>query len=494
MRVSKTPGLEFPPGTPLLAQVFCALFASALACAPASAGQWRISPSVGVSTIASDNANAATDREDRNSDVIGTVSPGITVNGSGGRVSLDFAYTHERFESLQDTSDASATNTLLANGQAEIFDRTAFLAFNSSITRQVVDSRQPVSSVDTGSDNNRTTVRTASLRPFFLHHLGTWLETESRYRFDVSQSDSSEISKTRSNGETFTVNSGRRFSVFTFSGVLTRDTTIRGGDQPSTTQTDATTDYRLRVGPGFALLSSVGWQNVDDPTLEEEIRGLTWNVGFSAQPNSRSSIELTYGREFETDDINLSANYAPSARTNFTASYSQTLTTSEQILSDDLGFVVDNGFGTLIDSRTGLPFDPTNQNFDFENSLFRQQVLSVGFSASRRRNSYSGNLSWERREDESTEIESEVLSLSLSVSRTINSRLSASLSGTASLNDTGTADEREDKEFGLSASLTYLLMKNTNASLAYSTNRVRSNIGANNFHDNVVTLSLAHQF
>lgn len=470
----------------------------ALCCAfpvsTASAGSWRISPSVGVSSAISDNINGATDVEDRNSDLVGTLSPGVIITGSGGRVSLNLTFTHEEITTLYDASDASSFNTMIANGQAEIYDRVAFIDMNASISRQVIDSQQAVSSIDIGSDRNRTTVRSISFQPFFLHHFGTFLETESRYRFDATDTESEEVSNTRSSGESFAVSSGRRFSVFTFSGSLDRDKTTRENGDPRTIQTTATSNYRLRVNRRLSLLSSLGWENIDDPTLAEETRGFTWNVGFSAQPNSRSSIELTYGREFNTDDIALDANYSLSSRTNLTASYGETLTTSEQLLSDDLSFVIDDGTGTQIDSRSGQVFDPANPNFDFQNSLFRQRILTVGFSTSRRQSSYQGNFSWEQREDQATNITAEVYSLSLTASRTINSRMSLSASGDVTFSDPGTDDNREDKDFQFSASLTYRLRENTNASLSYVTSHTKSNLGENNFHDNVVSLNLTQQF
>jgi hypothetical protein len=50
-----------------------------------------------------------------------------------------------------------------ANGQAEARDQVAFVGMTSSITRRLVDPAQSVSTADTGSDSNRTTVRTASV-------------------------------------------------------------------------------------------------------------------------------------------------------------------------------------------------------------------------------------------------------------------------------------------------------------------------------------------
>lgn len=46
-------------------------------------------------------------------------------------------------------------------------------------------------------------------------------------------------------------------------------------------QRTVTTNYRLRVLPTFSLLSSVGWENIHDPTLSDEPCGYTWDAGFA---------------------------------------------------------------------------------------------------------------------------------------------------------------------------------------------------------------------
>ena len=92
------------------------------------------------------------------------------------------------------------------------------------------------------------------------------------------------------------------------------------------------TNYRPCVLSTFSLLSSVGWENIHDPALSDEPRGYTWDAGFAWQPNSRSSMELTYGVERQTQTIGFDANYALSNRTSISASYSEQLTSSQELL------------------------------------------------------------------------------------------------------------------------------------------------------------------
>lgn len=461
---------------------------------PVFAGEWTVSPFVGVTTTFTDNANAANDDEDRNSDQVLTASPGVRVSGTGGRISLNLSYAHNQFLSRQGQSDDSSTNTLTANGRAEVWERVAFIDMTSSISRETVDPAQTNTSSDLGTGNNRTTVQTLSLQPFFLHHFGNWLETESRSTFELTQTESEEISNTQSTGSNFSVTSGRRFSVFTFGGNFSRNKETREDGAPRSITTTLNTNYRMRVTRKFSLLSSVGWETIDDPTLTDEPNGVIWEVGFSAQPSSRSSIEVTVGDRFENTTYGLDASYRFSSRSNMSASYSESITTSQEQQSENLDFLISDGAGGFIDARTGLPFVSSNSELGFQTSIFRQQVLGLTFNSTRRRGSYSAGLNWEKRETDTTNITETVLSLNASASRTLSSRMSASVSTGLSFTDFGTTDQRKDRDISLTGSLTYRLMENTNAALSYTRSQTKSSEGSNNFEENTVTLNLTRNF
>lgn len=474
---------------------FCALAGMLMTAAPpVFAGEWTFSPFVGVSTTITDNANAATDDEERNSDQILTASPGINISGSGGRVSGNLAYTHNQFFSRLGGSDDSSTDTLTANGRAEVWDRVAFIDVSSSISREVIDPEETNTSIDLGDDSNRTTVQTVSIQPFFLHHFGNWLETESRSTFDITRAEDDSITNTKSTGSTVSLTSGRRFSVFTFGGTFNRRKDSRDDGAPRSITTTLNTNQRLRLSRRFSVITSLGWESIDDPTLDEEPEGFIWEAGFSAQPSSRSSIEMTVGDRYETTTYGLDASYRFSSRSSMTASYSDQITTSQEQRNDDLGFLINDGAGGFIDARTGSAFDDSSDEFGFQTSLFRQKVLGLTFNATRRRGSYSAGLSWERRETESTGIEEAVVSVNASTSRTLSSRMSASVSTSLSFTDFGTTDEREDRDFNLTGSLTYQLMENTNAALSYTRSHTHSSEGSNNFRENTVTINLTRNF
>lgn len=473
---------------------FWALAGVVAAVQPSHAGEWTVSPFVGTTTTFTDNANGANDDEDRNSDQVLTASPGVRVSGSGGRVSLNLSYTHNQFLSRQGQSDDSSTNTLTANGRAEVWDRVAFIDLSSSISRETIDPAQTNTNTDLGNDSNRTTVQTLSIEPFFLHHFGNWLETESRTTFNLTRTESDEISNTRSTGSNFSATSGRRFSVFTFGGNFSRQKEIREDGAPRSIATTLNTNYRMQVTRKLSLISSLGWESIDDPTLDEEPNGFIWEAGFSAQPSSRSSIEVTVGDRFEEMTYGLNASYRFSSRSNMSASYSESITTSQEQRNEDLSFLISDGAGGFIDSRTLQPFNSSDSELGFQTSVFRQRVLGLTFNSTRRRGSYSAGVDWERRETDSTRITETVLSANVSASRTLSSRMTASVSTGVSFTDFGTEDQRKDRDITLTGSLTYRLMENTNAALSYTRSHTKSSEGSNNFEENTVTINLTRNF
>ncbi|CAN0552303.1 unnamed protein product, partial [Laminaria digitata] len=208
----------------------------------------------------------------------------------------------------------------------------------------------------------------------------------------------------------------------------------------------------------------------------------------------RSSIQVTVGDRFESTTFGLDASYRFSSRSSMTASYSEEITSSQEQRNENLDFLISDGQGGFIDSRTLQPFNASDSELGFQTSLFRQKVLALTFNTSRRRGSYSAGLTWERRETDSTGIEESVLSLNAATSRTLSSRMSASVSTNLSYTDFGTSDQRKDTDLSLTGSLTYRLMENTNAALSYTRSQTLSSVSSNNFHENTVTINLTRNF
>ncbi|NKB21356.1 MAG: TIGR03016 family PEP-CTERM system-associated outer membrane protein [Alphaproteobacteria bacterium] len=464
----------------------------------ARAGDWKLTAGLGVTESFSDNIDLASDGQDANSDLITRVTPRISLRGTGGRGFLNFNLSRsESFHRLDSTRDSS-NNNLLGSGQVEIWNRIAFIDAQASITQQVVDSSAATSNSVAGQNVNRTETIAYNISPFFRHHFGAWAETESRTTISGVKTASSASDDTTTISNHLTISSGRRFTSFQWGLVSLNSKTKSSDDSPSTktTRIDGNVTYVLHRK--LSLLSGVGYERIEDPSLTTEPKGMNWNVGFSARPSSKTDLRFTIGDRNDTTTIDFQGSHRLSPRTTITANFSETLQTTEQQITNDLSFLTldPSGSGTLIDSRTGSVFTGSTDAFGIQNDTFRQQVFRLQMSGRHRRNTYVGGFFWESRKTDSTNITETVLGSNLSLSRRLSTRSSGSLGLTYRNTDFGTVDLRTEDELLINAGYNYRIKDDLTAALAYNLTVRKVNNAADpaDLKENSVSLSLSKSF
>ena len=296
----------------------------------AHAGDWEITTGVGVDETYSDNANLASDNQTRKSDLITSITPNISIRGSGGRTSLNLDYSLSRLYHAYDTSDDTTIHTLAAAGNLEVWKRVAFIDATASTSRQVIDSGGPVSNSAASQTRNRSDVRSFDISPYFLHHFGSWVETISRTRYAVVTNSSDSVSDNTTLNSTFIISSGRRFQHFGWSVTLDQSKVSRDDSTPTRRTNNADADFTFAVNRKVSLLAGIGYEDIEDGTLNNQPKGITWNAGFSLTPSPRTSLRATYGRRFGGRDISLDATHNLSRRTTFTANFTETQSTSHR--------------------------------------------------------------------------------------------------------------------------------------------------------------------
>ena len=272
------------------------------------AGDWNITPSVAVEETYSDNANLASDDGDRNSDLITEIRPAIRIRGSGGRASLNLDFAHRQMF-FKNTDQDQSSQDMNAAGQVELWDRVAFIDATASMSRQVTDSRGATSNSTAGQANNRSDVRTFDISPYFLHHFGTFVETEARYRYsDVRVSDDG-AADTRTFKESFVANSGRKFQRVRWSLAANRSKQMRDDGSSSLKILTVDNDYVLVWNRQVSYLAGVGYEKIEDGSLINQPKGLTWNGGLALKPSRRLSMRATYGKRFDDDNFAFDGTY-----------------------------------------------------------------------------------------------------------------------------------------------------------------------------------------
>ena len=222
-------------------------------------------------------------------------------------------------------------------------------------------------------------------------------------------------------------------------------------------------------------------------------------------------LRFSYGDRNGDTDISANASHIISSRTSVNASFTESIQTSQSLISQQLLNINNLGLGTplFLDANNNLTTTPTlvpatigNRQlfsrqltqFGLSESTFRQQVFRLGFTGSRRRNTFSGGGFWEERNTESTGITETTYGANLSVGRQLSSRLNGSVGLTVDKTDFGTADKREEIEYSGSASIGYQVRNDLQATLAYNLTLRKVNNAPDDLLENAVSLTLTKSF
>jgi uncharacterized protein (PEP-CTERM system associated) len=459
------------------------------------AGEWDLSASISAQETFTDNAGLATQDEDRNSDLITQITPKISLSGRGGRGRLAFDYGLDKSMYRLDSSRDSTNNNLAATGQVEVWNQVAFIDASASIAQQVVNDDAATSNSVAGQNINRTETKSFNISPFFLHHFGTWVETESRISLGGVRTGLDSIDDTTTVSEQFRINSGRRFTVLQWSVDVLNQNIKNSGSAPTKSTRRVDSNFTYVVNRHWSLLAGLGYEDIEDSTLDSNLKGATWNVGFTARPSRRTDFRFTIGERNDTTTIDFQGSHQLSKRTTINASFSETIETSQQLLSDNLSFIgTDPITGGVIDTRTGLPFAGSDDTFGLQDNSFRKKRFDLSLNGSRRRNTFNGGVFWESRDTEATNIEEIAIGANVGLGRKLSRRTNGNLNFTYRNTDFGTSDNKTENEYLFSAGMSYQIFGDLKATANYNLTYRNVNNARDDLMENAITVGLQKSF
>jgi|GEM_PF-939153 len=285
-------------------------------------GEWHVGPSLKVASTYSDNIDLDPNAE---SDLVLEVSPGISVNREGRRLSVNLDYNLQNLV-YQDNSDLDTSNhRLSADLNSEILTDTLFLDFNSSISQQLTSRRASGSSDAISGSGNFSDVFTYSISPYWQQRLGDVADFELRYTYDRVKSDDSVGSgndDSDSNGVSFDIKNGTATGRINWN--ISHDSqqvSYDDGDKSDTESTNARIGYQLTQSFN-AFISGTDEDNEfsgdrgdDNPEDSTYGAGFTWtpsqDFSLTALYNKRSDPRPDEDETFASGDVF----WAPTART-----------------------------------------------------------------------------------------------------------------------------------------------------------------------------------
>ena len=452
-----------------------------------NAGEWRVTPRVSARQTYSDNINLDPSGFERH-DFITSVSPGIAARGRGGRINLDLAYDLQVLDYARNSSPRRQSHRLQAGAQAEVIEQILSVDFRSTAGQQSTDNTTALAQDPTAGVDNTSQFFTYSINPVARHRLGSYAD------IIVSTGFSQVINERSVNSDARTLNiavdSGARFQRLGWQ--------LGYNQRAISNSTNSTTDFRsanagvsYRFNRKWSAFVSGGAEFNDFQTSRSTTDAITWRLGGTWTPTSRTNITTSYNRRFFSDSISMALQHR-ARRTVITASFDETATTTttlqlEQVLVpfvDEFGEeVVDPGTGepliVAIDTatptdeviilrrfagsiawqgqRTNASLSISEQIRDFELSGDTERVFAVSAGVSRRLSRKARGrvgAQWQTTEFRGSSRADSRWSVNLPLTRQIYRRVS----GGVELRHIRNSSDRPDREFSESRAGAFLSM------------------------------------
>ncbi|EWY41479.1 hypothetical protein N825_27295 [Skermanella stibiiresistens SB22] len=344
----------------------------------AKAANIQVDKSAGFNVTITDNVDLERD-DQADSALILSPFVGINARGDGGRVNFAFDYRLTMDTILSKDTDINIRNDFIGFGRTELIEDMLFIDADGSASQPLIDPGGRTSGNSSSGRSNRTQVVSGSISPYLLNRFGRYAESELRYRYSYTFVGKNELGDSTTNYGLARLSTGPIFSRVRIDAIAEQEITEsdnRTGDIDRST-------YRLNgqyaLFRQFFALGSVGYEQIDTNSLNDDPDGPIWYAGFLTRPGPRTELRFTYGERYGEPDINGSLSYRISPNLTFQAGYAHILETTQRQFSN-FQLAVDDS-GQLIDPITNLPVDITDPGFGLRTEAFiasRFQTSLVG--------------------------------------------------------------------------------------------------------------------
>lgn len=468
-----------------------------------SGANWEVTPRISVSVEATDNVTLAP-RGEEESDLIGTLNPGISFRHEGPRSDTRIGYQLNARVHADETREDRITHSLRASNDLEIVREAFFLETRATRTEQATSLLAPGGlGGSTPRDNLQETTR-YSISPVLRTRYGSFANQELRYTFDEIRNHRSDRSDSQGQRVDYTLDSGAAFNrPFWQLSASYQEERFDDGPTGEFGEVGATAGYRF--GRSLRVFGTAGQEFNDFATTRREDDDTFWEVGVGWAPTRLTSIEARYGERFFGENRSLSVNHR-SRRATYRLSYSEGISSTRRRggsdflgLAEQLGLTVEELFDQFtLDEVNQLLSD---RGFD--------EALTEGFFLTRNwrgswaydtgRSRFGVNVFHTRRSSETRtgtglfEDNNQRTGINASWQWEYSPRTTTELrTGFTEVEFQG--DERKDEQTFIRASMSRSLGQDTSVRLSYRYQRRDSDEAANEYQENSVIGTLTRTF
>jgi hypothetical protein len=342
-------------GARLIAGV--ALAAVLTTCVHRASAEPRLRPSVSVSQEFSDNIDLDPDHEQ--SAFVTRVTPGLSFRGDTSRFKGGFdGAVSARYTTEGDDQGFDVNGDLTADGAVRLVRDRLFLEGQASVSQQVLNN------AEAQSQANQDTVQVYQVSPVLRNRLGDFAESELRYVLGQLLVNSDDVADTTSHLGRASLRSGSDFDRLRWlldSRILEA---IRSGDS-NVSRRDVDLETEYGITRWLSAIVAGGYQSFDEGDSDTDFDSPAYWGGFRWRPGRKTEVTFTYGKRDDRFSPAASLRYRFSKNAQFSARYSESLSTSQERLFENVSLIgIDPETGIFIDERSETPFDPRPDPFD----------------------------------------------------------------------------------------------------------------------------------
>ncbi|RLW67944.1 MAG: hypothetical protein B6D71_15330 [gamma proteobacterium symbiont of Stewartia floridana] len=267
----------------------------------AQSGEWIVSPSITLDEIYTDNALLTND--DKQSEYVTLVRPGISILREGARANLDFNYSPEYRYYKENTRDNDTVHMLRTNADAELMENHLYLDLWATADQTRISSNRNSPDGVTGPTENLD-YYTLGASPYYTTRFGNISVLEARFSTDkVDYEEDTEVDSTSIKYD-LVLGSGTYSTAqaWELSASHTRE------DFSETDEDNKISTYRgeflQQITRRWAVAFAAGYEEYE-LFNGDDVNGEIWSVGVVFTPTSRTRFAIGGGERAFGDDYYL---------------------------------------------------------------------------------------------------------------------------------------------------------------------------------------------
>ncbi|MCA8927752.1 MAG: TIGR03016 family PEP-CTERM system-associated outer membrane protein [Alphaproteobacteria bacterium] len=355
---------------------------SLLATAPAWAVDWQFNPYVSEQlSVSNTSGQGGGSGSDNGDGLAARTTVGTNTRATGRRLKL----TADAALAMVNRTDGRTVDleqNLHGLSTLELVPNRFLVDANLSSTRELVSTTSPVSGAGAGTDNNnRTSVTSVSISPYWQQRYGRWAQSLARYRHTEVIGSGGDSNDSRNDSVELQLVAGHKLQPWrpALTGEWTNiDERGSAGSTPNDlTRYSLAFSNQLGLSRRYSLTGSIGYDNVDAPTQTRDLSGISWSIGAIGRPGPRSSFDLSFGQRYGEWAVNGTASYALTSHLSMRLSAKQSLGTGLQDFVNDSNLVtVDPITGELV-TPGGTPVGFLDRGIDNQISVSQSVETSL---------------------------------------------------------------------------------------------------------------------